>query len=69
VADALTIARRSLKAMSRTPKVVVITAIQPVILMLTFRYVFGGSIQIPGSHTYVDFPCPACSSKPWRSAR
>lgn len=58
VSDALTIAWRNLKSMSRTPEVIVFSTIQPVIFVLTFRYVYGGAIQVPGSLPYVDFLMP-----------
>jgi len=53
-ADALTIAKRNILAMIRTPQVLVFSTIQPVIFVLMFRYVFGGAIHIPGVR-YVDF--------------
>jgi ABC-2 type transport system permease protein/oleandomycin transport system permease protein len=59
VADALTIAWRNIKAMSRTPEVIMFSTIQPIIFVLTFRYVFGGAIVVPpGYHNYVDFLMP-----------
>src|SRR3954454_6808944 len=58
VSDAITIAWRNLKAMSRTPEVIMFSTIQPIIFVLTFRYVFGGSIQLPGNLPYVDFLMP-----------
>ena len=58
VSDALTIAWRNLKAMSRTPEVIMFSTIQPIIFVLTFRYVFGESIQVPGGLPYVDFLMP-----------
>jgi len=58
VADALTIAWRNLKAMSRTPQVIMFSTVQPIIFVLTFRYVFGASIQPPGGLPYVDFLMP-----------
>ena len=58
VNDALTIAWRNLRAMSRTPEVIMFSTIQPIIFVLTFRYVFGGSIQLPGNLPYVDFLMP-----------
>jgi ABC-2 type transport system permease protein/oleandomycin transport system permease protein len=44
--------------MSRTPEVIVFSTIQPIIFVLTFRYVYGGAIQVPGSLPYVDFLMP-----------
>src|SRR3954471_11532885 len=58
ISDALTIAWRNLKAMSRTPEVIMFSTLQPIIFVLTFRYVFGGAIRIPGSVPYVDFLMP-----------
>lgn len=58
VADALTITWRNLKGMSRTPEVIMFSTIQPIIFVLTFRYVFGASIELPGGLSYVDFLMP-----------
>ena len=57
VVDGLTVTWRNLKAMSRTPEVIVFATIQPIIFVLTFRYVFGGAIDVPGVD-YVDFLMP-----------
>jgi ABC-2 type transport system permease protein len=54
VADAFTVAKRNIIAMTRTPQVLVFSTVQPVIFVLMFRYVFGGSITIPGVR-YVDY--------------
>jgi ABC-2 type transport system permease protein/oleandomycin transport system permease protein len=43
--------------MLRTPQVLMFSTIQPIIFVLTFRYVFGGSITTPGI-PYVDFLMP-----------
>ena len=58
VSDAITIAWRNLKAMMRTPEVIMFSTIQPIIFVLTFRYVFGGNIKVPGPIPYVDFLMP-----------
>ena len=58
VADTLAIAGRNLRGMARVPEVIVFSTIQPIIFVLTFRYVFGGSIRVPGSIPYVDFLMP-----------
>jgi ABC-2 type transport system permease protein len=57
VADAVAVTWRNLKGMMRTPEVIVFSTIQPVIFVLTFRYVFGGAIRTPG-FDYVDFLMP-----------
>jgi ABC-2 type transport system permease protein/oleandomycin transport system permease protein len=54
VVDALAVAKRNLIAMTRTPQVLVFSTVQPVIFVLMFRYVFGGSIRVPGVR-YVDY--------------
>ena len=55
--DALTMTWRNLRGMTRVPEVIVFSTIQPIIFVLTFRYVFGGAIQVPGVD-YVDFLMP-----------
>src|SRR5687767_12396267 len=57
VTDARTITWRNLRAMTRVPEVIVFSTIQPIIFVLTFRYVFGGAINVPGGD-YVDFLMP-----------
>lgn len=57
VSDAITMTWRNLKGMSRNPQVILFSTFQPVIFVLTFRYVFGGSIRIPGVD-YVNFLMP-----------
>jgi ABC-2 type transport system permease protein/oleandomycin transport system permease protein len=54
--DTISMTWRNLRAMVRVPEVIVISAVQPIILVLTFRYVFGGAINVPGH--YVDFLMP-----------
>jgi ABC-2 type transport system permease protein/oleandomycin transport system permease protein len=54
VSDALQVAKRNLIAMTRTPQVLVLSTVQPIIFVMMFRYVFGGSINIPGVR-YVDY--------------
>ncbi|MGA4540085.1 ABC transporter permease [Uniformispora flossi] len=47
--DSLIIARRNLLRMKRIPEVVIFGLIQPVMFVLLFAYVFGGSINVDGS--------------------
>jgi ABC-2 type transport system permease protein/oleandomycin transport system permease protein len=56
--DTLAIAKRNLYGLARNPITVVFATIQPIIFVLMFRYVFGGSIHIPGVR-YVDYLMPA----------
>ena len=55
--DIAAITRRNLLRIWRTPQLLLISAVQPAILLLLFRYVLGGAIRIPGGH-YVDFVVP-----------
>jgi ABC-type multidrug transport system permease subunit len=55
ISDAAAVTWRNLRSMMRTPEVIVFSSIQPIIFVLTFRYVFGGAIQgLPGV-PYVGF--------------
>ncbi|MGH8996328.1 MAG: ABC transporter permease [Acidimicrobiales bacterium] len=57
VHDTLTIAWRFLVAMVRTPETIAFSALQPMLLVLMFRYVFGGAIS--GIHgSYVNYLMP-----------
>jgi ABC transporter DrrB family efflux protein len=58
VADAITIAWRNLLNIRRNPQLLVFATIQPIVFVLMFRYVFGGSIQVPGYPHYVDYLMP-----------
>ncbi|GGU73617.1 transport permease protein [Streptomyces litmocidini] len=49
VNDSLVIARRNLIRMSRIPEMVVFGLIQPIMFVVLFSYVFGGSMQIGDS--------------------
>ena len=51
------VARRNLLRAVRTPQLVLYT-IQPVMMLLLFRYIFGGAIKVPGDD-YTDFVVPA----------
>ncbi|MEU6315854.1 ABC transporter permease [Streptomyces sp. NPDC047014] len=49
VTDSLVIAKRNLIRMSRIPEVIIFGVIQPVMFVVLFSYVFGGSISVGGS--------------------
>jgi ABC-2 type transport system permease protein/oleandomycin transport system permease protein len=57
MSDVLTIARRNLLALVRIPVAIVFMIIQPIMFVILFRYVFGGSIKIPG-FSYVNYLIP-----------
>ncbi len=52
------VAKRNLLRIVRNPRLLVISAIQPALLLVLFRYVLGGAIHIPGG-SYVDYIVPA----------
>ncbi|HMJ34270.1 MAG TPA: ABC transporter permease [Baekduia sp.] len=58
VRDTTLITHRHLLRMWRTPQIMVLSAVMPVMFVLLFRYVFGGSIHVPGYTSYVDFLIP-----------
>lgn len=55
--DFIGVAERNLKRSVRTPQLL-LYMIQPVMLLLLFRYIFGGAIKVPGGD-YVNFVVPA----------
>jgi ABC transporter DrrB family efflux protein len=56
--DTLLITRRHLLRTWRTPQIMILSAIMPVVFVLLFRYVFGGAIHIPGYGNYADYLIP-----------
>jgi ABC transporter DrrB family efflux protein len=56
--DTWLITRRHLLRTRRTPQILVLSAIMPIMFVLLFRYVFGGAIHVPGYPSYVDFLIP-----------
>ena len=57
VRDIATISRRNLRRVLRTPQLLVVSAVPPVLFVVLFRYVFGGAIHTPG-HNYADYLLP-----------
>ncbi|MCB5169791.1 ABC transporter permease [Streptomyces bambusae] len=49
VGDSLVIAKRNLIRMSRIPEMIIFGVIQPVMFVVLFSYVFGGSMQVGNS--------------------
>ncbi|MGW7576009.1 ABC transporter permease [Streptomyces sp. NPDC054765] len=47
--DSLVIARRNVTRMARIPEMLIFGLIQPIMFVVLFSYVFGGSINIPGA--------------------
>jgi len=57
ILDALVLAKRSVLETVRIPELIMFVAIQPVMFVILFRYVFGGAIQVPGGQ-YVNYLMP-----------
>jgi ABC transporter DrrB family efflux protein len=55
--DGLIIAKRQILQLARVPEVLIFSTIQPVMFVLLFRFVFGGSINTPGTD-YIQFLMP-----------
>jgi ABC-2 type transport system permease protein len=58
VKDSLIITKRQLLQLARVPEVLVFSTIQPVMFVLLFRYVFGGSIETGQPGGYVQLLMP-----------
>ena len=58
VRDTGLITHRHLLNTWRMPQIMILSAVMPVMFVLLFRYVFGGSIHVPGYPSYVDFLIP-----------
>ena len=56
--DSWTEAMRHLRALPRNPELLVFATLQPVMFVLLFAYVFGGSIEVPGYSDYNQFLMP-----------
>jgi ABC-2 type transport system permease protein len=56
--DSWTEATRHLRALPRNPELLVFAALQPVMFVVLFVYVFGGSISVPGYSDYKQFVIP-----------
>lgn len=55
VRDSLVVAKRNLIRMMRIPEVVIFGLIQPIMFVVLFTYVFGGSMQIGNSTSAADY--------------
>jgi ABC-2 type transport system permease protein len=56
--DSWTEAVRHLRALPRNPELLVFATVQPVMFILLFNYVFGGSITVPGYPDYTQYLLP-----------
>ncbi len=58
ISDSIVITKRQLLQLARVPEVLIFSTIQPVMFVLLFRYVFGGSIETGQSGGYVQLLMP-----------
>ena len=58
LSDAAVITQRQLRLLTRVPEVLIFSTIQPVMFVLLFRYVFGGSINTGQPGGYVQLLMP-----------
>lgn len=58
ISDAMVITRRQLLLLARVPEVLIFSTIQPVMFVLLFAFVFGGSINSGQPGGYVQFLMP-----------
>jgi ABC-2 type transport system permease protein/oleandomycin transport system permease protein len=56
--DSWTEAVRHLRALPRNPELLIFATVQPVMFVLLFVYVFGGSIEVPGYSDYNQYLLP-----------
>lgn len=58
--DILTVTKRNITRLLRTPQLLVFSSIQPVMFLLLFNYVFGGAVSRAGTGTdsYINFLLP-----------
>jgi ABC-2 type transport system permease protein len=56
--DSWTEAMRHLRAVPRNPELLIFSTIQPVMFILLFVFVFGGSIEVPGYSSYEQYLIP-----------
>ena len=58
ITDSIVITKRQLLQLARVPEVLIFSTIQPVMFVLLFRYVFGGSIETGQPGGYVQLLMP-----------
>ena len=58
ISDSIVITKRQLLQLSRVPEVLIFSTIQPVMFVLLFRFVFGGSIETGQPGGYVQLLMP-----------
>ncbi|WIG60340.1 MAG: Efflux ABC transporter, permease protein [Ktedonobacterales bacterium] len=54
LADAVVVAKRQIRQIPRVPDELITAMLQPIIIVLLFRYLFGGAINVPGT-SYINY--------------
>lgn len=54
LADAVVVAKRQIRQIPRVPDELITATVQPIIIVLLFRYLFGGAIAVPGT-SYINY--------------
>ena len=54
LADALVVAKRQIRQIPRIPDELITATLQPALIVVMFRYLFGGAIQVPGT-SYINY--------------
>jgi ABC-2 type transport system permease protein len=63
VSDSWTEASRHLRIIPRNPELLIFATIQPIMFVVLFVYVFGGSITVPGYESYEQYLIPGIFSQ------
>jgi ABC-2 type transport system permease protein/oleandomycin transport system permease protein len=58
VRDTRVVTKRNLLRILRTPRLLAVSSVQPIMFVLLFNYVFGGAIHVPGHQSYSDYLLP-----------
>jgi ABC transporter DrrB family efflux protein len=58
LSDTMVLTGRNVRLALRTPQLLALASVTPAMFVLLFRYVFGGSIHVPGYPSYVDYLIP-----------
>ena len=58
VRDSWTEALRHLRAVPRSPELLIFATVQPILFVALFAFVFGGSIEVPGYSSYDQYLMP-----------
>jgi ABC-2 type transport system permease protein/oleandomycin transport system permease protein len=58
LANVGTVTARNLRRLARVPTLIAFATVQPILLVVLFTYVFGGTVHPPGVTRYIDYLLP-----------